>query len=53
MIVNDVKVMTSEERKEIIELLVANGFWRSMLLACTDKQLSKKLRLYRQENIMA
>ena len=49
MIINGKNVMTTEERKEIVELLVKNGFWRSMLNACTNEQLSKKLRLFRDE----
>ena len=49
MIINGKNVMTNDERKEIIELLVKEGFYRSMLLACDDKQLSKKLREFRAE----
>lgn len=51
MIINGVNVMTAEERKEIIDLLVKHGFYSSTLLACTDKQLAKKLRLFRAETV--
>jgi hypothetical protein len=49
MIINGKNVMTSGERVEIVELLVENGFYRSMLNSCTDKQLAEKLRYFRQE----
>lgn len=41
--------MTNVERIEIIELLVKEGFYRSMLLSCNDKELATKLREFRKE----
>lgn len=49
MIVNGVNVMTADERKEIIELLVKNGFLRDVLDSYTDKILSGVLREFRRE----
>lgn len=53
MMIDGKNVMTIDERKEIIELLVKNGFYRSMLLACDDKQLSRKLREFRAEQTVS
>lgn len=43
--------MTKDERKEIVELLVKNGFYRSGLNECNDKQLAKCLRDFRAEAV--
>lgn len=50
MITNGRNVMTTYERKEIVELLVKNGFYRAMLNVCTDKQIADKLRAFRAES---
>jgi len=50
MIVNGVNAMTAEERAEIVELLVKNGFHRSLLATCTDKQVADELRQFRAES---
>ena len=51
MIIDGKNVMTADERKDIVELLVSNGFCRSMLNACTDKQIAGKLRAFRAEQV--
>ena len=49
MIINGENVMTIEERKEIIELLVKNKFLRDVLNSYPDKILAGVLREFRQE----
>lgn len=49
MIINGMNVMTTEERKEIISLLVQNGYNRGDFDLMDDKAVAKCLREFRAE----
>ncbi len=50
MMINGQNVMTNEERKEIVDLLVKNGYNRAGLVVLDNKTLARVLREFRAES---